>query len=397
MKLRARLLRATLRERGGYRLVIISTIKRPVWAVRHALRGYREYGTAAVRAGASPLRQLLVTWWTHLRYLVPADVVYRYVLFDRGGAGASRHYCITGAGMPLVYNVARAVSGAEVANTLADKRRFAAWCEAQGLPSVPTVAEFDAGAVSRSYVAGGELPRTDLFSKWGTSFGGEATNCWCYKDGWYFGRDRQPLSSTELFAQLAAQSRNGVVLLQPRLVNHPAIARLSPRALSTIRVMTTMRPGMPPQFLTAVLRMATGDATADNFAQGGIAAPVDSATGVLGNARGLDDIGWTQLHRTHPDTGVPIVGLQLPCWPESVRLALRAHALLGGVPVVGWDVAVLPGGPVLVEGNWNPCIKLVQVATQTPVLNTEFAACLLEWIGESVRGKGDAWLVAAAA
>ena len=101
------------------------------------------------------------------------------------------------------------------------------------------------------------------------------------------------------------------------------------------------------------------------------------------------------MYGNHPDNDVPIAGTQLPFWRDTVQLALRAHALLGALPVVGWDVAVLSSGPVLVEGNWNPCIKLLQVATQTPALRTELAACVLDWISEPVRHNDDAWLVAA--
>ena len=60
---------------------------------------------------------------------------------------------------------------------------------------------------------------------------------------------------------------------------------------------------------------------------------------------------------------------------------------------MGWDVAVSPSGAVLIEGNWNPCIKLLQVATQTPLLATTLATTVLERISEPLRRNDDRWLL----
>jgi glutathione synthase/RimK-type ligase-like ATP-grasp enzyme len=56
----------------------------------------------------------------------------------------------------------------------------------------------------------------------------------------------------------------------------------------------------------------------------------------------------------HPITGTGIVGFQVPLWDESLRLTQEAAKLVPEVAYVGWDVAVTPDGPVLVEGNEFP-------------------------------------------
>lgn len=380
MALRRSLWRTTERPRADRRG--FERVRRPAWALRTALGDYRACGSALTAEGISPFRQLSRTWWSVLRYRTPVEVVRHYALSASTSRRAARLCMIAGANMPLVYKLARAASDERAAATLSDKRRFATWCEAHALPSIPTVAQFEAGRLVGSLHDAAVLPRESLFSKWSTGFGGDDTETWHYDDGSYRGGDGRQWSAAELVARLAEQSLNGPVLLQRRLVNHTAIARLSPRALSTIRVMTTAVTGRAPAFLVGVLRMGTGDATADNFAQGGIAAPVDAETGELGDARGLDVNDLPCVHYGHPDTGEPIAGTRLPFWRESVDLALRAHALLGDLPVVGWDIAITPNGPVIVEGNWNPCIKLLQVATQTPVLITTLATAVLARVGE---------------
>ena len=79
-------------------------------------------------------------------------------------------------------------------------------------------------------------------------------------------------------------------------------------------------------------------------------APVDLATGRLGPALRREGRLLAPTPR-HPDTGVAIEGFQLPHWEAVADLARRAHDVARGMPAVGWDVAITPDGPVLVEGN----------------------------------------------
>jgi Sugar-transfer associated ATP-grasp len=63
----------------------------------------------------------------------------------------------------------------------------------------------------------------------------------------------------------------------------------------------------------------------------------------------------------HPDTDVPLLGFAVPGWSEVVKLAVRAHQAFSTLHFVGWDIAVLQSGPVLVEGNegWNPDVVVL--------------------------------------
>lgn len=371
-----------------------ATLVAPLRATRTALHAVRQYGEATqAHDGISRARQFAWLWWLALRYEMSPGDVYRYRLFSRARVLPTPTY--TGwqeAGM--LYRALIPLADRATAETLADKRRFAAWCAARGLPTPPILLEFADGQVAHRTVPEGQTPPTDLFAKWATAFGGDDTQRWRWIDGHHVDDAGRAWHFDEIVTALAERSRKGVVLLQPRLVNHPALRPLSPNALSTIRVMTTQRPGAAPRFLASVLRMGTGAATADNFAQGGIASAIDAATGVTGPARRLDKQHRTFVHDTHPDTGAPIVGLRVPFWNEAIDLALRAHAELGEIACVGWDVAVLDDGPVLLEGNWNPCTKLLQIATQTPLLSTEFAATYDAWLTKYAGALDDRWLVA---
>ena len=53
----------------------------------------------------------------------------------------------------------------------------------------------------------------------------------------------------------------------------------------------------------------------------------------------------------HPSTGFEFSTLQIPYFEAAKELVLRAHQCLYSINSVGWDVAITPYGPVIVEGN----------------------------------------------
>ncbi len=104
---------------------------------------------------------------------------------------------------------------------------------------------------------------------------------------------------------------------------------------------------MPP-----VVRMPVGRSVVDNLAKGGLAAPIDLMTGeICGPAiQKCHQLGIRRFDR-HPDTGQPFRGTPIPMWQQVLSVAIRAHLTFPSIHFVGWDVAILPEGPVLVEGN----------------------------------------------
>ena len=54
---------------------------------------------------------------------------------------------------------------------------------------------------------------------------------------------------------------------------------------------------------------------------------------------------------THPITGVRFEGFEIPFFNEAVDLCKRAAMVVPQVQYVGWDVAITPSGPVIIEGN----------------------------------------------
>lgn len=389
--LRRRAYRAELISDRGRTMALISSLVAPLRAARVALRGIAEFGDSARRYhDVSTARQFAWLWWLNLRHLYDAATVYRYSLFYRERVlPQPLYFC----GISTLYGTVIPRIAPERAAVLGDKRRFAIWCEEQGIPTPLTFMEFDQGQVSRSGIESLQEPSCDLFAKWAARVGGDDTLVWMRASAQWLDSEQRRWSFNEILDFLKERSKSGAVMLQPRLVNHPAIRDLSPNALSTIRIMTLRRPREEPTPLAGVLRMGTGKSNADNFSQGGIAASIDFETGTLGVAISLDEQNRTCEHEFHPDTGALIAGRELPGWQEAVALALNAHSRIGDIPCVGWDVALLESGPILLEGNWNPGIKLLQLATRTPLLVTAFARTYAAWLAEPDCVFDDRWIV----
>ena len=69
-------------------------------------------------------------------------------------------------------------------------------------------------------------------------------------------------------------------------------------------------------------------------------------------------LSWT----VHPNTKISIVGFKIPYWEEVNQMVEEAAAIINGVPLVGWDVAISENGPVLVEANAEGEIVMLQIA-----------------------------------
>jgi hypothetical protein len=69
----------------------------------------------------------------------------------------------------------------------------------------------------------------------------------------------------------------------------------------------------------------------------------------------LDGSGMQTVSR-HPETGLPFEGFKLPLWHEAIEMLSRAALKFLPMRTIGWDVALTPDGPVIVEGNilWDP-------------------------------------------
>jgi hypothetical protein len=172
--------------------------------------------------------------------------------------------------------------------------------------------------------------------------------------------------------ELAAVSGDRGLLLQERLRNHPALAPVAPAALSTVRLITVRAVDGEIQLVLAVAKIPAGTAPTDHLRVGGLAAPVDLATGRLGRPIRKDSEAIVVHADRHHDAGVLMEGFQLPHGESAKQLALRAHEALGRITTVGRDIALLADGRIIVEGN-TPGPTSAQMPLDQPLGETAVA------------------------
>lgn len=160
-----------------------------------------------------------------------------------------------------------------------------------------------------------------------------------------------PETAAEFHARHIVPARNGR-LIEEYLEQHPAYAWFNETSVNTLRLLVYAAPNERARTLGGYLRIGRRGALVDNHVAGGIVAGVDIASGVLGPA--FDGTAARRVYPTHPDSGRDIEGRALPFWRESLALAEATLDAFPKMRFAGFDIAVTPSGPTIVEINNYP-------------------------------------------
>jgi hypothetical protein len=173
------------------------------------------------------------------------------------------------------------------------------------------------------------------------------------EEGNLFVEGRQ-VSVDELGARLT-----GRFLFQQRIEQHPAMRRLNPCSVNTLRLVSFCN-NEKARVLFGALRVGTGHKPVDNWAAGGLVVRIDLDSGEL-RGDGFFKPGYGGRTGAHPDSGVVFDGFRIPFFSEAIAMVVRLHEYLSHIHSIGWDVAVTDSGPVIVEGNddWDGVIQMV--------------------------------------
>lgn len=151
-------------------------------------------------------------------------------------------------------------------------------------------------------------------------------------------------------------------ILEHAIKQHPDMARLHPASVNSMRIVTDI---VGDDILIAyiMVKIGRGGGCCDNTGRGGMLCRVDAETGKI---RSVATDDYFNVFSAHPDTGVVFEGYQLPMVQEAIALAKEAAKVLPQMRHVGWDVAITPDGPVIIEGNEYPGTDLCQLAPHYP-------------------------------
>jgi alpha-L-glutamate ligase-like protein len=241
-----------------------------------------------------------------------------------------------------------------------DKRRLDALCRRLGVPTPQIYAEIT------SYSGLRRLPEllagvSDFVIKPNHGSGGRGILVVTGRDGSSFVRHNGARLGRDALRQHCADIISGMyslggrpdtVLLQQRVRLHPALAAVTYKGIPDVRVIVyRQEPAM------AMLRLPTRASNGRaNLHQGGIGTGIDLDSGETHHA--VQRNRWIDRH---PDTGRPLIGLQVPDWPQVLLLARRVARAIG-LGFVGIDVVLdAQAGPLLLEANARPGLA-IQIA-----------------------------------
>ena len=86
----------------------------------------------------------------------------------------------------------------------------------------------------------------------------------------------------------------------------------------------------------------------------------------------------TRWSDRHPDTGVRLTDQILPDWAKVRDVVLSGAAVIPGLPMQAWDVALTDRGPILLEVNAIGSFILPQMARGAGLLNEELREFFVE-------------------
>jgi hypothetical protein len=299
-------------------------------------------------------RQLLDQWNLVFVHGVDPATYYAHHLYDApAGLHEVDHYLgrneMKNGLYSLLCELRRGQSGFGL--TLSEKAIFSAACRKAGLPIVPALAVISKGDWKFTDPAAGvDVLDGDLFVKTvrGKGAAGAMAYLWC--DGRYVTKTGDAFDKAALHAHLTERSREQALLVTRRMVNYPEIADLAEQSLLTFRVFTVLdqngEPVVTHGMLRVLAKLEPNWNTTEEFA-----APIDVESGRLGKIWGdrmMAPDGWWDRH---PKTGATVTGRVIANWPAIAALAVRAHRVFNGRVVIGWDLALTPDGPFVIEGN----------------------------------------------
>jgi alpha-L-glutamate ligase-like protein len=247
-----------------------------------------------------------------------------------------------------------------------DKLRMRDLCVRIGVPTPEVYTSIDYYSMLRrldEHLAG----RSDFVVKPNCGSAGRGVLVLVGRDGNDYVRHNGERLRPELLRQHLSDILSGMyslgghpdrAIIQQRVRLHPSFEPIAYKGIPDVRVILYRNePAM------AMLRLPTKKSNGRaNLHQGGIGAGVDLDSGITHHA-----VQHNHFIRLHPDTGVPVVGMQVPYWGEVLDMSRRVAEAVG-LGYVGVDIIVdAAEGPMLLEANARPGLA-IQIANARGLL-----------------------------
>ena len=137
-------------------------------------------------------------------------------------------------------------------------------------------------------------------------------------------------------------------LIEEVIKQHDDLNKLYCDSVNSLRLFT-FYDGKKAYILNSVFKIGNGGVT-DNFSSGSMYTFLNDDGVVICPAIDQND----NIYENHPITNEKILDFKVPFYKEACALVKKCAKVVPEVGYVGWDVAITPNGPVIIEGNSFP-------------------------------------------
>ncbi len=146
----------------------------------------------------------------------------------------------------------------------------------------------------------------------------------------------------KLYNELISKNQ---LLIEEVINQHKNMSLLYGGSVNTLRIIS-FKTDEEVVVLKTILKIGNGKRV-DNFSNGGMYTFVNDRGFVFVPA--IDEDG--NVFYEHPISKVKIIDFKIPYYDEVVKLVKEVSLKIPQIRYVGWDIAITPHGPIIVEGN----------------------------------------------
>lgn len=142
-------------------------------------------------------------------------------------------------------------------------------------------------------------------------------------------------------------------LHQEEIIQHKKINQIYNKSINTVRLETYIDTNGNVHFLGVFIRFGVGNSIVDNVSAGGLFVPVDIDSGKLFDYGYLSKFSFYKKCLEHPNSKFKFENFVIPYFDEVKNIVMNATLKIPK-KIIGWDIAITPSGPIIIEGNFYP-------------------------------------------
>ncbi len=155
---------------------------------------------------------------------------------------------------------------------------------------------------------------------------------------------------------------NGNFVFTEVLKQHELINQIHSKSINTIRMVTLITSQGSTEIISAFMRFGVGNSIVDNASSGGFFVGINIDTGTLKReGHYLPEYGGKQIFE-HPNSGFRFDGFKIPFFKEASEMVFNAVEIIPD-RLIGWDVAITPDGPIIIESNAEPHLQMSNIVS----------------------------------